>query len=52
MVEKRNKMINKRGQITLFIILGIVVVAAAVLIFLFWPKISSTIGFGAENPSA
>lgn len=46
-MEKR----DKRGQVTIFIILGIVVVAIAVLVFLFFPKIQSTLGFGEESPS-
>jgi hypothetical protein len=43
---------NKRGQLTLFIILGIIVVVTALLIFLFRPKIISTQSFNTENPSA
>jgi len=45
------KMRDKRGQVTLFIIIGIVIVALAVLIFLFFPKIQSALGFGEESPS-
>ena len=36
--------LNNRGQVTMFIIIGIVIVVFAVLIFLFWPKISSIVG--------
>ena len=32
---------GKRGQITIFIIIGIVIVAAAVIIYLFWPRIKT-----------
>lgn len=43
---------NKRGQVTLFIIIGIIIVVSALLIFMFKPKITSTIKFNSENPSA
>lgn len=43
---------NKRGQVTLFIIIGIIIVVTALLIFLFRPKITATASFNAENPSA
>ncbi len=33
---------SKRGQVTIFIIIAIVIVAAAVVIYLFWPKIKTT----------
>ncbi|MFC1682118.1 hypothetical protein ACFL0X_00705 [Nanoarchaeota archaeon] len=42
---------NKRGQITIFIIVGIVVVAVAVLIYLFYPEIKAGLGFETKNPS-
>jgi len=41
---------NKRGQMTLFIIIGIVIVALALLIYFFFPQIKSTFGFSAKNP--
>lgn len=47
--KKEGKM-NKRAQVTIFIIIGIVIVAAGILIFLFWPKISSTLAISSENP--
>jgi|SRR6056297_1015021 len=43
---------NKRGQLTLFIILGIIIVVTALLIFLFRPKMIATSTFNTENPSA
>jgi hypothetical protein len=43
---------NKKGQITLFIIIGIIIVVTALLIFMFKPKITSTTKFDAQNPSA
>ncbi len=45
------KLQSKGAQITLFVILGIVIVVAGVLIYLFFPQIKSTIGFGSENPN-
>ncbi len=41
---------KKRGQVTIFIIVGIVIVALGVLVFTFFPEISSTLGLGASNP--
>ena len=40
---------NKKGQVTIFIILGIIVVAVAVLIYLLYPQIKSTF-FKTTNP--
>jgi hypothetical protein len=42
---------EKRGQVTLFVIVAIVIVAFAILIYLFYPEISSTLGFSSQNPS-
>jgi len=42
---------KKSGQVTIFIILGVIIVAIAVLIFLFYPQIKSTLGFGEQSPS-
>lgn len=41
---------KKRGQITIFIILAIIIVMLGILIYLFYPQISSTLGFGEVNP--
>jgi len=41
---------NKRGQVTLFIIIAIVIVVIGVLIFAFYPKLKATTGFSVENP--
>jgi len=43
---------NKRGQVTLFIILAILIVAFGFLIYLFYPKIQGTLGLGLESPQA
>jgi hypothetical protein len=45
-----NKGGGKRAQVTMFIIVGVIIVAIAVLIFLFYPKIKASIGFGEKNP--
>jgi len=42
---------NKKGQVTIFIIIGIVIVAFGILIYMFYPGIKSTLGFKAQNPS-
>ena len=41
---------GKKGQVTIFIIVAIVIVVIGVLIFAFYPKITSTTGFNVENP--
>ena len=41
-----------KGQVTIFIIIGIVIVVLGLLIYLFYPQIKTTLGFGADNPSA
>lgn len=41
---------EKRGQITIFIILGILIVALGVLVFLFFPQIQDRLGFAPETP--
>mgnify|MGYP001618039170 FL=1 len=43
---------DKTGQITIFIIVAIVIVAMAVLIYVFYPQISSTLGVGEQDPNA
>lgn len=47
---RKMKQRGERGQVTFFVIIGIAIVAIAVLIYLFFPKISSTLGFAEENP--
>ena len=43
---------NKKGQVTIFIIVALVIVVLGVLIFLFYPKLKISSGFDAENPNA
>ena len=45
-----NKERGKRGQVTIFIILAIIIVAIGILIFLFFPQIRVNFGF-ENNPS-
>ena len=41
---------SKRGQVTMFIIIAIVIVVIGVLIYLLWPRIFSTSSFDVKNP--
>jgi len=43
---------KKSGQVTIFIIIGILIVVMGILVYLFYPQIKSTLGFEADNPSA
>ncbi len=49
---KRGKGWNKRAQVTIFIIIGIVIVAAGILIYAFYPQIKSTVSGEQKNPPA
>jgi hypothetical protein len=44
------RVMNKNAQVTIFIIIAILIVAAAVLIYLFYPKISTTLGTQEDTP--
>ena len=44
------KEVKKRGQVTIFIIIALVIVALGVLIYLFYPQISTALGFEEKNP--
>jgi len=41
---------NKRGQITIFIIIAIVIVVVGILIYTFYPEIKAGFGLGLKNP--
>ena len=41
---------NKSGQVTIFVIIGIIIIAAAVLVYMFFPEISFALGIGPQNP--
>lgn len=43
---------NRKGQITIFIIIAIVIVAVGVLIYLFYPQISTTLGGQEQDPNS
>ncbi|MFH1151934.1 MAG: hypothetical protein V1788_02300 [Nanoarchaeota archaeon] len=43
---------NKRGQITIFVIIGIIILALAFAIYYFYPQIKSTITGQTMNPSS
>jgi len=45
------KRLDKRGQVTIFIIIAILVVALGVLIYMFYPKIFSSTEIETKNPS-
>jgi superfamily I DNA and/or RNA helicase len=42
---------QKRGQVTIFIIIAILIVGAAVLVYTLVPKVQTGTGFDANNPS-
>ena len=42
---------DKKGQITIFIIVAIVIVASGILIYMFYPQIKMSLGFESKNPS-
>jgi len=41
---------KKEGQVTIFIIIGIIIIALGVVIYLFYPQIKTTFRFEADNP--
>ena len=43
---------KKKGQVTIFIIIAIVIVVMGVLAYMFFPQIRSTLGVGVKNPQA
>lgn len=43
---------EKRGQLTIFVIVAIVIVALGVLVYSFFPQIRTTLGFATSNPSS
>ncbi|MEK6906765.1 MAG: hypothetical protein AABW81_04025 [Nanoarchaeota archaeon] len=52
-VKKRVKFLPKlrRSQVTIFIIIAILIIILTVLIYIYYPKIKSTIGLGENNPT-
>ncbi len=49
-MKKGGFVFNKSGQVTIFIIVAIIIVALGIFLFLFFPQIKVNFGF-AENPS-
>ncbi len=51
MKKRVNKIFMKnKGQVSIFIIIAIIIVVFAALIYIFYPKIQTTLGFGEVNP--
>jgi len=50
-MEKHRNNMKKRGQVTIFIIIAVIIVALAVLIYFLFPQIQLALGYGEENPS-
>lgn len=51
-MKKHNKTMEKRGQVSVFVIIGVIILAVAILVSIFFPQIQNTLGFGEENPGA
>ncbi len=43
---------NKRGQVTIFIIVAVLIVVFGILVYMFLPEIKVGLGFSSENPSS
>jgi len=43
---------RKRGQVTIFIIIGIIIVAASILIYQFYPGLKTTLGIEESSPQS
>jgi len=52
MGKRGNLLEKKKGQTTIFILIAIVIIAAAVLSYIYYPEISSVLGITSENPSS
>jgi len=42
---------SKKGQVTIFIIVAVIIVIAGILVYMFYPQIGELFGFGITNPS-
>ena len=51
MIQKMKKGVMKKGQVTIFIVVAIVIVAAGLLIYFFYPKLQTSLGYDSSNPS-
>ena len=43
---------NKKGQVTIFIIIAVLLVASVLVVYLFFPQVLANFGVGAQNPTA
>jgi hypothetical protein len=43
---------NFKGQVTVFIIIAVLIIALGVLLYMFWPKIISTVSSETKNPAS
>jgi hypothetical protein len=50
--EKTGVFYDKKGQITIFIIIAVVIVAIGVLVYIFYPQISSTLSGQQQDPAS
>jgi len=48
MIKKRVE--TERAQITIFVIIALLIIGFAILIYIFYPKISVALGFSAQSP--
>ena len=49
--DKMKKRMQKRGQLTIFIIIAIIIVVLGILIYLFFPQIQTGLGISTNNPN-
>lgn len=41
---------ENRGQVTIFIVIALIIIVLGILVYMFYPKITSTLGITSENP--
>jgi hypothetical protein len=52
MRNKRGVFQNKKGQLTIFIIIAIIIIGLAALVYIFYPNLKSNLGLEQQNPSS
>lgn len=50
-VDFEGQFYNKRGQLTIFVVIALMIVVLGVLLYLFYPQVSSTLGSGTQDPN-
>ena len=50
-MQKRGGFSSKSGQVTIFIIIGILIIAAAAVVYFLIPKTQTGTGFDTKNPN-